>query len=92
MSHTPGPWEIDQIRPMRIVAKKAREDGATLVAYIGLYCEQDNARLIAAAPSLLNALKQAIAQIEDDYEATPLDGRSALINKLNAIVAKAEGR
>jgi hypothetical protein len=41
---------------------------------------------------MLEALKQAVGQLERDYAPTPLDGHAALIRKLRATVAKAEGK
>lgn len=65
MSHTPGPWEVDSEGGMlpcvvagdKLIYQSARglgiEDNATIEA---------NARLIAAAPDLLEALRATLAQ------------------------------
>lgn len=38
--------------------------------------------------SLETALQQAVDQLENDYDKTPLDGRRALIDKLTAVLGK----
>jgi len=99
-NHTPGPWVVvctdenhghifidqdcDRGRPD--LARISPMNGA------GLETNRANARLIAAAPDLLEALVQAVEQLEADYVPTPLDGTAALIRKLRAAITKAEGR
>ncbi len=39
---------------------------------------------------LLEALKQAYEQLCADYKHSPLDGRAALLRKLDAVISKAE--
>lgn len=88
--HTPGPWILDEYGPeftMRTVRGKSL-GGGTEVAIIttGSYSdevEEANARLIAAAPELLEACKQA----EWQYEQL---GDSRAIKMLRAAIAKAE--
>lgn len=92
--HTAGPWEVDghpkDIRPTEIV--KRFPDGNC-----GLICELThslfrdsqlaNARLIAAAPELLEAAIEALAYIENDEHS---HGRSfSAGNALRAAIAKA---
>lgn len=86
MRHTPGPW-VNQGETIR---------GSNEDAVCDLYdwIERDaNAQLIAAAPDMLNALREACSMIEhvlDDgyvYEG----GRELLASVLDAI-AKAEGK
>jgi len=43
-------------------------------------------RLEKENKTLKEALEQAIHQLELDYEATPLDGRAALIRKLRSVL------
>lgn len=50
-----------------------------------------NVRLAAAAPELLEYLKQATDQFKLEYTPTPLDGHAALIRKFEALIKKAEG-
>ena len=69
MSHTPGPWRLerDTVNSYRIYADRP----ADTVAQIIVETEEDvtmeiesNARLIAAAPDLLAALKAAYDRME----------------------------
>ena len=53
MSHTPGPWEFDPID--RVVVK-----GSAEIAYMGWSANGADARLIAAAPELLEALEEVL--------------------------------
>lgn len=91
--HSPGPWTLEQKRN-DIQIKSA--DGLSVTAfsldgdYVPAELEMANAKLVVRAPELLEGLKQAVAQMEADYQLTPLDGRGALIRKLKHIVAKTE--
>jgi hypothetical protein len=75
MTHTPGPWEYDGKFQVGIPHK----DGWT-----GFRTNPEDARLIAAAPDMLAALKEIVA----------LDGRMSMATlvKAAAAVAKAEGK
>ena len=81
--HTPGPWTYE-----------AEETGfaGAIVAKTGWICDFDtdpslaNARLIAAAPDLLEALKVARHMIVED--GTPI-GWS--VSRLDEVIAKATG-
>ena len=87
--HTPGPWKI---------CPNTKPDRPDIVADCGLICsleygqrEQEgeaNARLIAAAPDLLGALRY-IAGLDTSQDASPAQC-SAVLVAMNAI-AKAEG-
>lgn len=97
-SHTPGPWRFDE-EHNEIVGRpewgciRFRVKGEWSVASVETDCGSDaeveaNARLIAAAPELLDALRSAVGAME------VLDhpkGYGALLKAQNAI-AKAEGR
>jgi hypothetical protein len=48
-----------------------------------------NARLIAAAPELLDALRLAAEYVYNPFEP---DNQASLYHKLKAVIAKAEGR
>lgn len=80
--HTPGPWTTDR-RNGRVVIS-----GETLVATAFLQEEptvaRENARLIAAAPELLEALKEVI---EDGLKTN----MESWITKANKAIAKATG-
>jgi hypothetical protein len=83
MSYTKGPWEVDE--PHQIWAKSAGEYVAiTKVEQwetIPREQAEANARLIAAAPDLLEALKNVIRGVPDTW-----DG----VIKARAAIAKAE--
>lgn len=83
-AYTPGPW-----RSYRDRVYAAREDASDFwVAYCDSPYVRDasaNAHLIAAAPELLEALKQAY----DDLVLCRTDNAMQIIN---AAIAKAEGR
>jgi hypothetical protein len=93
--HTPGPWEWDgkvwdydhfEEAPYLVQAPWTAHDSKTILEG-AIRCESEaDARLIAAAPELLRALKQMIAW--EDGERTEID---AMVNA-RAIVAKAEGQ
>ena len=94
--HTPGPWITFQPRGDGSVP--VRTDGLGLtICYVhdGAICDAlVNARLIAAAPELLDALRDARSMLatvevidgEDD------DPWSKAIARMDAAIAKAEGR
>ncbi len=90
--HTEGPWIVLDLG--EIVAE---DDLEVLVATIDLGTAEGeaNARLIAAAPDLLDALK-ACARILPNYASlgkTALDDEAcdAVIEQVNEAIAKAEG-
>ncbi|MGH9462448.1 MAG: hypothetical protein ACRD1X_14625 [Vicinamibacteria bacterium] len=80
-SHTPGPWHANCFL---VTAENGR--GVTHCG-LGLGKPEEseaNARLIAAAPELLEALKS----IENDGQHIP----KAIWDLRNAVIAKAEGK
>jgi hypothetical protein len=77
--HTPGPWTWNGTFPIRII------DAEGFVVCDGIIPrEEDNARLIAAAPDLLAALKYLLDN-QGDYSSDGI----ALCRKA---IAKAEGK
>lgn len=66
---TPGPWEImDDDGELKILQSGSIEYGRDWKSYSGICSEvsdQDNANLIAAAPELLEALRQLRDYVED---------------------------
>jgi hypothetical protein len=91
--HTPGPWIYDAqcIDPI-IIATEDRETGlARVQSWSGTPSGEEciaNARLIAAAPELLQALKGLLAYTLHIME--PGDNAETLAAR--AAIAKAEGR
>jgi hypothetical protein len=96
MTHTPGPWTTEQPSGLTnpepnwlpIYAPKWWHLAKVVVELDGERSEEGeaNARLIAAAPELLEACK-AIADHYDEDEILSGD-----LNKLRAAIAKAEGK
>ena len=92
--HTPGPWRINGNNMFRwIVADSevfTHSDDVNRSAYGGnMVCEsvhEANARLIAAAPELLEALKELMVAA-DRVSAEPV----TRLGKARAAIAKAEG-
>ena len=74
MPHTPGPWEVvnDGTKRRRI---RHPIDGEIAI------CREDYANLIAAAPMLLEAAKQAVQLLQFGY----------VFEDLRAAIAAAEG-
>lgn len=74
VKHTPGPWpESGPVLKSMTVRGASKEAAA-------------NRRLIAAAPELLEALKQAVFVLEGED-----DSDSAELGRFRAAIAKAEG-
>ncbi len=111
MAHTPGPWWIDEDGDYLCICEGEvneygeREEVATLACNRPslLLCQPANARLIAAAPELLDALRKAVAALEildedsdvagwRNLDATYVDATIAgLLCHLEQCIAKAEG-
>jgi hypothetical protein len=102
-AHTPGPWTVasveNTLRGRVYFVRAIREGKPVVVADCGLTAEspptraecEANARLIAAAPELLAALKTLIRAVADaGKEGTAGDlGRAE--SQARAALAKAEG-
>lgn len=99
VTHTPGPWEVGEDSDVY------SHNGANCVAMICGAAERPkqgenkaNARLIAAAPELLEACKAMVARckepmIERAFKAINQGGMfSAFPDILEAAIAKAEGK
>ena len=93
MKHTPGPWKIG-MRPGPIVYGPMGEQVCNMRA--PLLIEEENlanARLIAAAPAMLEALKDAIYHLEKLYIASTDHDHRAVKTLLDAraAISAAEG-
>jgi hypothetical protein len=108
-NHTPGPWRIiDSIEQSKATIVGADFPAMGFVADVNLCRNNDkeevdgaaNARLIAAAPELLEALKHALAVCEaetelrgendtDDYEG---GAAGPVAEMIRDAITKAEGR
>ncbi len=80
MTHTPGPWKIG-------FAALYKENW-------GIDGKQDeaNARLIAAAPDMLDALYTVKFTLESVKPSTTVDELHDLWSTVSAVINKAEGR
>ena len=84
-THTPGPWKFTRLPHQFAIY---REDGSGQA--IATVTREEHARLIAAAPELLAALKEArraLIAADDGYGAYDTE-----IDAATDIIAKAEGR
>ena len=85
--HTQGPWAVYVNAPSDIVIRKMSKDGYELCAIARVSSGYANARLIAAAPELLEALELLV---DNPYrEGTESDERLRRIAR--AAIAKATG-
>jgi len=68
--HTPGPWHVSKRNPLSVVEAGPRASQiAKMGIKLGVCSQQDaeaNARLIAAAPDLLEALARLVRQYGSD--------------------------
>ena len=105
MTHTPGQWSMRE-RYIRILDSTVTMDVFAITAHSGddTICEipmgdnsvaESNARLIAAAPELFEACRDALHQISTDSDletVTGADKYKTIETGLRAAIAKAEGR
>lgn len=94
MSHTPGPWgfewsEANKSFEIAPLDKDSECDWAHEVC-ITADDSEANARLIAAAPELLEALKTAEIALVNCVPITPYHGDGPLVS-IRAAIAKATG-
>lgn len=72
MSHTPGPWLIEPKAARGLWLHDSNGEFIALATKRDDAAEEDaNARLIAAAPDLLAALKQLTAGMNDRFNSNP---------------------
>lgn len=62
--HTPGPWVVNPIQPNQIATADAKQEIARATVLNDQHETIANARLIAAAPDLLDALKLCEGNID----------------------------
>lgn len=85
---TPGPWKADSRLHVRAAGDQVI---ARCYATLGKYeLEEPNARLIAAAPELLDALQPFVAH-NSDAETITIIVRTADVKRARAAIAKATG-
>ncbi len=99
MSHTPGPWESDNLR---VWAERDYEEQIYIASLkfaddtrLPLEEVEANVCLIAAAPDLLEACQEALAAVDEAYQATgylKICKTSEQRLKIEAAIAKALGK
>jgi hypothetical protein len=97
MKHTPGPWEADfetypimvrsQSETWPLVDELGNEEGRAGVFIANTGDNKANARLIAAAPDLLEALKDML----DNHEDACTGYGEGAADKARSAIAKATG-
>ena len=86
--HTPGPWE----------AREHSDGSHWFVDWDGGWTAGDelseaNARLIAAAPDLLNALEESLVVISfSDFHEDQVPAANEVMRRIRAAIAKARGK
>lgn len=94
--HTDGPWEVEipKIGMAKVCAKEDYQIALVTIEELNKQAraqDEANARLIAAAPELLTALKHARLLLQlNDIER--IEGGSAALDMYDAAIAKAEGK
>jgi hypothetical protein len=83
--HTPGPWKVENNR--QHVYSVLGYDNFPIVWEMGGLNTLENARLIAAAPDLLEALKELLP-LADEMSGNA----SKIIARADAAIKKAEGK
>jgi hypothetical protein len=89
MTHTKGPWNINKDCSEKSGRPCVHSEIFHIAEMLWMSDEtEDNARLIAAAPELLEACKTALANMEN----LPWEHQSpSTMDLLHAAIAKAEG-
>jgi hypothetical protein len=97
--HTPGPWMFCTDSGGLVVETAYPGSKQFLIAQVktrypaGDGLHHANARLIAAAPDLLEALKEARSSLEDvDWDEFSTPAVEKLMRQCDAAIAKAEGK
>ena len=90
--HTPGPWAIYVNAPSDIVIRKMSKDGYELCAIARVSSGYANARLIATAPELLEALEKCRKELSAWMRCYCEDAATQeAISQASAAIAKATG-
>lgn len=95
-THTPGPWHLGLSQSGRRFVYSSRGEQPLMpnvkLNKTGVTREMEaNARLIAAAPEMLEALKSAENFVDDHSEESYAAGQT-LLARIRAAISKAEGR
>lgn len=81
--HTPGPWGIEISTSSSVIFICTDEREIAVISEVGSDEDETNARLIAAAPDLLEALIAVVAVA---------DRRTVEFDKARAAIARATGK
>jgi hypothetical protein len=85
-AHTPGPWNHKQ-RDDHFVIRTEDLQRIAITQYVGPTAEEANARLIAAAPEMLEALRIIAIEAGSRKE----NGMSGIASIAYAAIARAQG-
>jgi|GEM_PF-1192213 len=90
--HTPGPWWVAGKGTIRWGDPKSSRTG--WIGTVNWRDKEANARLIAAAPDLLEAAQKVLAHLEARIEGAPSNAVPVFdgIAELHDAISKAEGR
>lgn len=96
--HTPGPWRVEPVEDQEVLILTQEHGRIAECFWIGdsqgprLDATLANARLIAAAPELLEALRYCVGRLQDieTLESAPLALK--YLADARALIAKAEGK
>jgi len=92
MTHTPGPWQIDPAYDHRVILLNDRNGNAVGELVYADTRNPADARLIAAAPDLLAALRQADAWVAMYHDEPGHDAASrCMTDVIRAAIARATG-
>lgn len=96
-SFTSGPWKVSKANPHRVIVAEGDKVGLDIAEanhFVGAYRDISlaNARLIAAAPDLLEALKLFVRAEKMARDGNPPQDADRLIEIGDAAIAKAEAR
>lgn len=90
--HTPGPWGyIFTDEGIVVDANSGKTDVAIVAGRADDSVEIANARLLAAAPELLDALNEIVRQIDQGGSGAKVFARDSCIATARSIIAKATG-
>lgn len=84
MTHTPGPWSLTPTQSGRAGIVWRGAEGNNKHQHVEVFPIED-ARLIAAAPEMLDALWQVYSMINNGYPGMAMEA-------IKQIIAKAEGK
>ncbi len=103
-SHTPGPWKLENLGASYAVEPKVRAEVGWPDRIATVHrAHTENARLIAAAPELLEMVKRIPYMLDCDPECEQTDpegqpmmdgscGACRTVEEVKKLLAKAEGR